>query len=596
MTKPRVRSLPIKLALALGIVASFTVVDSCAEKPSVDILLADPCLLRPSETGAPLRDASSEAGAIGSDCSPATPGSPLAMLCGKAYCTHVARWAELSVFQGGCPSDAQLSVGATSGAVFTAVADASQGLPSVGDLGKEPFGFAALLRDEKCQVVGYGCTNADLSAVRTITIEVDPTPPAGACVAPASCVAGQCQTGGVADAAADGPKGCNFQLVKAGELPAPLEKGANETGAAIVASSTGFVVVYREENVAASKTRVASMPLGDEGVAGTPSYVVTDTCPGVVPTDGVSAVMGATSGVVAISQPACSAGDAGATAAGATFLALKSDGTLGSVNKVLGPADIKLTANHALTVGAATGNTQFAYVSSGAASVFDIDGTLAPAVGTAILPIAAGTTNTFAAIARATGLSASLVDAPAEGGIGALFTVTPEGALADAGVDAAGTDGGPVGPTTTELASGAFGSIAAWSGRAIAVVGSSSGQLSFDARSSAGASIGAGALTGGPFGAVDVANLGDRVLLAAGATHGITMFRLDGATSGKLPASASSTQAFSQTLGGVSLGSYDGKSISVAAARNRVAVAWVTRQSLGSSDATGGFAVFACTP
>ena len=64
----------------------------------------------------------------------------------------------------------------------------------------------------------------------------------------------------------------------------------------------------------------------------------------------------------------------------------------------------------------------------------------------------------------------------------------------------------------------------------------------------------------------------------------------------KLPATPSATQAFSQTIGGVSLGSYDGKSIAVAAARNRVAVTWVTRQSLGSTDATGGFALFACVP
>ena len=46
--------------------------------------------------------------------------------------------------------------------------------------------------------------------------------------------------------------------------------------------------------------------------------------------------------------------------------------------------------------------------------------------------------------------------------------------------------------------------------------------------------------------------------------------------------------------GVVALAAFDGARVAIAAARNRVLVVWVTKNELGPTDPTGGYAILAC--
>ncbi len=561
---------PLRSAsLALVVVA--TLAAGCAKKEAVEISLSDPCQVRND----------------GSVC--VTPTEDQQALCGTAFCTQVGTWAELAVFDGQCPTDADLQVGATNGASFRAVVSSEQGLPAPGDLSKSAYGFAVLLRDDLCNVVAYGCTNANLDKVRSISIEVDPTQPAGACVAPSTCAGGSCSGAGGGihnDGGATGS--CSLALVKSGALPAPLEPGANESGPAVAATATGFVIAYHEQKADTTAARVTTVTLTDDGQLGAPSYTTVGSCAGVASDDGLGLVTRGTAGLMAAVQPNC-----GAAGGGATFVTLDASGLPSAWSLVADPSlSISLAQAHALALapssvpGASSGDAgagaavyRFAYVAQGAANYFDIDEARAP-LPAGFFPIAPGVTSSWAQVASDRGVIATLIDAPVDGGIGAQLSVGP--ASAEAGA-----------PKISTLAGGSFGAVTAWPTRAIAVVAGAGGTLAWSAQSADGFSVGSGSLTGGPFTGADVAVLGTHVVVAGARPHGMTLFRIDGANSAKLATAAVSVPV-DLPAGSVSLGSYEGKKIAVAASRQRVAVTWVTRHVLGSTDPVGGYAIFQC--
>jgi len=89
--------------------------------------------------------------------------------------------------------------------------------------------------------------------------------------------------------------------------------------------------------------------------------------------------------------------------------------------------------------------------------------------------------------------------------------------------------------------------------------------------------------------------LNDRVLVAAGAMAKITLFRMDG-NDGTMSAGSSFQATLVSPLGSATLANYDGGRVSVAAARNRVVVAWLNSAAPipNATTAPGGFAVLAC--
>ncbi len=118
--------------------------------------------------------------------------------CLRGQATH----AQVLVFDNGCPTDEALEAGSIFATVFDQVlaADAPPP-PSIGKLGSGTFGFANILRDQQCRVVGFGCVEANLSQVGEIRIELRAwtraalcTPlDTGGCGMGQSCTAGRCQ-------------------------------------------------------------------------------------------------------------------------------------------------------------------------------------------------------------------------------------------------------------------------------------------------------------------------------------------------------------------------------------------------------------------
>lgn len=111
---------------------------------------------------------------------------------------------DAAVFDGGCPPDATLAAGDLSQALQEQTVAPDKPLAPEKNLGSKKYGFVLLLRDQACHVIGFGCTEADLSTIREIRIAIrnwtapnqtDLCTPAtgGSCTAPATCNAGVCQ-------------------------------------------------------------------------------------------------------------------------------------------------------------------------------------------------------------------------------------------------------------------------------------------------------------------------------------------------------------------------------------------------------------------
>ncbi len=95
----------------------------------------------------------------------------------------------------------------------------------------------------------------------------------------------------------------------------------------------------------------------------------------------------------------------------------------------------------------------------------------------------------------------------------------------------------------------------------------------------------AGAFTGG-----DVAFVHDYLVIAAGAPRSVSLYRAEGATTSSSITSAAGVST-SGSIGSVSLDAFDGARIVIAAARQRVALAWLDAPS---SPTPGGWALLSC--
>jgi len=97
-----------------------------------------------------------------------------------------------------------------------------------------------------------------------------------------------------------------------GALPAPAATASVLTGPGVVATDTGFVIGFRDQDGAS--LRAVVVPLSDGGVTGAPDEFELGGCAGVSPTDGVSLAYRDGKGMMTTSLPNCGTG------AGAVFI------------------------------------------------------------------------------------------------------------------------------------------------------------------------------------------------------------------------------------------------------------------------------------
>ncbi len=221
-----------------------------------------------------------------------------------------AQWLEIGVIQGPCPPRSQLAGGIPRSGTVTRIAfprsDASP--PTVGDLPRASYAFAAVARAGDCGIVATGCTEVDLTKSGGVSVNLTATQqPTAACVAAETCTEGECVP-------ALGPKnpmlgaGCSMQLVGAGPLGDPLVLGGGDvvSAPALVATETGFLVAYREYDPNAGLARLTLVALDPSGGATIASPTTLDgQCSGQLETDSIGLGYLAGAGVAVSARPTC---------------------------------------------------------------------------------------------------------------------------------------------------------------------------------------------------------------------------------------------------------------------------------------------------
>lgn len=220
-----------------------------------------------------------------------------------------AAWAELVVYPGGCRPASDTP---PADAAFRAVVPADAEFPPVGDLPRETFGFAAILRNADCRILADGCQEANLERVGKINIFVveSKDSPAG-CIG--QCDAGTCRDGGNPSGGSSGssgggpPQSC---LTLKGEFPLPVANATTSTLTAptILTTSTGFAIVYRDRAGTGGKDSVVVVPVGTDGaITGTVQPAELPVCPGGAGRNdvGLGVALDADAGLVLGDRPAC---------------------------------------------------------------------------------------------------------------------------------------------------------------------------------------------------------------------------------------------------------------------------------------------------
>lgn len=498
-------------------------------------------------------------------------------------------WVEVGFVRGGCPPTATLveglPAGATTGRVAFRKDDPKK--PAIGLVPAGRYGAAATARDAQCAVLGAGCATIDLGSSRSVTIPLAPvTSPVGACTGGTVCSYGRC----VPPTAPDDPgvgADCSLALMGSGPLPSPLTPQEQVGSPAIVATSAGFLIAYREIDPPSAAGRLTLYPV-DQGGAALPAHTETlaGRCPDTPETDSVGLAIVGDQGLVVLARPPCqgksgydlfsvtSGADVSSSsvtnAANAPTLALSparsvaprpSGGWLIGVSKggagVLQTTDGKTAATANDTLGAA-GDT----------------GVWVATTGSLVAVLVAGASKTPPADGGTAGNVLRLSVAPA---------ATPLAAL----------------PAPVELA-GDWGSVAALGNRVVVVGdGASSGRpvsyAAFDlsgnvAQKTLEDGFGADTLLGKPIRA-DVALVRDVMLVAVEQAGGISLASFDHATT--VPV-LRRVLSFGDDPRLPSVKNVREGRIAVAASDTRVAVVWASGTTLALNDSVGGYAVFAC--
>jgi hypothetical protein len=492
-----------------------------------------------------------------------------------------AQWMEIGVFGGGCPAATELAGGlpVTGTIDRVAVEKGNTSPPAIGTLKKGSYAFVAIARASNCSVIGTGCTNADVTNARDVSISITPAAkPVGACTSEQSCVDARCIASSEPDASG---AGCALSLVGAGPLGDPFAVISDIVSApAVAVTERGFLVAYREyDNVGGSaQLTLATIDPGGALSIPVPTMLV-GQCAMQDESDGVGLAYVSGGGLVASARPSCNG-----QPSGIDLLAV--DATGHSASNMFSPitgAQPVLSYAHALSLsGMTTG--WLAYVGGGVANVVGVSGLQLQGSRTKI----AAAPDSIAEVS-ATGQAIALLTGGSGGGADAgsgnpQLSLTIGGIPGDAG-------GAPA------VFPGSWGALAAAGTRAFVLAdsGMTSQPVAWYTLDQGGTPSSAtfatpamGAALGG-----DVALQGDRAVFAVEQNGALSLVVFD-------HASTAPTQLRSVQLSGdpripTQATVRDGK-VAVAASDDEVLVAWITGTNLTTNEAVGGWALYACSP
>jgi hypothetical protein len=491
--------------------------------------------------------------------------------------------------------------------------------PAISEIPRSKYAIGVAARAADCSVVATGCTDVDLTQASSVAVTLNAVAtPRGACTDGATCEDAACTPG-----ATNLGAGCSLAFVGAGPLADPLGlSGTVMSAPAVAATQTGFLVAYREWDPITGNARVTVVPVDAQGGIGPPQQRAQTSCQAVQTSDAAGLVFAGGAGIVAAARGGCPVGS-GLADAGIDFASVDATGAFGVPQFAdLGQTPIVLSTAHALAESSA--GTFLAYTQGSVASV-------APLSGTSL-----GAATTFGGIGR---IVDSWVGA-SDQAIALLAAGLPSGPLPPGPVDSgAGADGGEGGTddgggndeagsgfdaTTTGTANlafnlvslasgglpagalsgptlfpGTWGSVAVLAGRAFVVSDGQGGggavaYRAFDLGSgSASVVSGYDPLGSGPVLYADVAAHQDHLFVAVERQGAITLDVFNNATT--TPTLLREVPLAGDPRIPTTADVRDGR-VAVLATDTRVIVAWTTQENLAPDDATGGFAVFACTP
>ena len=500
-------------------------------------------------------------------------------------------WLEVGVLPGGCLSPAELAGGLPDGGLLAREAFSNKEVaPAFGNLAKGSYGFAAVARGADCTVLGTGCSVADVSSARSVSIDVEPIMQGGgACTATTTCVDARCvpsvDDGGVALGA-----DCSLRILGGGPLADPLDLSGSDmtSGPAIVPTETGFLLAYREYDQLNGQARltVAAVDSGGGLTMPTPT-TLPGQCPQQDESDGVGLGYAQGSGMVVSTRPQCQKPAPG-------FDTFQVDG-MGNVQKssfttVMGAKPL-LSNAHALAV-VDPSTALLAYLESNAAGLASVSGLAetSPSAFGGTPPhtesLVAANAQTVALLAVGTGMPSGDAGMSPEGGgsgstarleLGASASATKPAvppfpaswaALAVDGTRAFVMTDGPAG-----------GSQVAWIAADLGAQGpSASGTF---------AAPGMGTVIAG-----DVAFRGDTLAFVVEQSGSLSVVGFTNASTTPMQTQAVSlsTDAHLPSMKTVR----DGR-VAIASNGTQVGVVWLTAKAIGPNDPLGGYAVLACS-
>jgi hypothetical protein len=482
--------------------------------------------------------------------------------------------------------------------------------PRFGDIPNGKYAFAAVARDEECTILARGCKEVDVGKVSRVAVTMEAADePTGRCETGASCQAARCVP---ANDNADPSVGanCSLELLGAGPL---VSSGGGEgtlvSAPAIAATSTGFIIVYREVDPNGGVARLTLLPIDTAGGALEPQKPVLPACPRLDETDGIGLVVKGDDGMISLAA-ACESAPALELL---NFKTTSDDDpgrpTVGSFWVSPSPTGVRVALSPARASTLRTADGLVAFTEGGVARVATMaaeggigrpNGDFGGTTGITGAWLAASD-RVLALLAVGVG---GLSSGPGDAGADASVPGEGEGneaslrllmVPADTPVDTLKiATNAPRAPITFP---GEWGSIAALAGRVIVFSdGSGPGRSvtyrAFDVNRDSPADTGGFSLEGeGKVTAGDVTILGNRAYFAALKEGAIALNVYDNAST-TLTRRSSVLFAGEPRISAINT-VRDGR-VSIAATPTRVAVAWSTATKLRPNDPTGGYAVFAC--
>ncbi len=528
--------------------------------------------------------------------------------------TDTTAWFEIGAFRdASCAALApMLANGIPSGAaVRVAFRRDDATTPTIGDLPRASYAFAAVAKNEDCAILATGCVEVDVSSSDSVSVGLNGVDkPTGACGKGASCQAAECVP---ANDNSDPSVGaaCSLELLGAGPLANPAGgNGEYVSAPAIAATPSGFIIVYREVDPSAATAKIDILPIDPAGGALPPARpALGGRCANDDETDGLALVQNATQGEMVVAKPACG------TASGLELLGFqtKPEVTPEGKSHLAQSTAQKIRLSDAHVAASRMGGDVIAFVADGKALVSTVTptGVAAPSGG-----FGATDNNTGAWVAASDKVLALLAAGPGDPGM------PPPVDAGDGGMTMMDAGGGtgeaatlrlymlPVSTDVSTLVApsqprppiafpGTWGAVAAVGTRVIVLSdGSGPGRSvtyrTFDLNGAQAVETNGFSVAGqGDVTTGDVALLGDRAYFAALKPGLITLHAYSNATT--TPVALRSIDFSKETrIPAINL-VRDGR-VSIAATDTRVAVAWTTARTLGANDPAGGYAVFACTP